>query len=198
MAGATPFPHQSQYRLLLPSPRLQPSQDDRRHGHTKAANPLCPGRPPPAIPWAWWMKPLLSRTSSKAWRQTSAWQPSAKCCLSRRQSGKPGCPTTPGRRQAARLGGRAKAAVRAELRCRPLGPPRLVTLITGPCPDSGSFRGQSRRQTRGPQCPALSPRGPRENRLTSLRTPATLGVGGGRTQLNQCDKKTRFADPIIN
>ncbi|XP_040037417.2 uncharacterized protein synpo2a isoform X2 [Gasterosteus aculeatus] len=92
----------------------------------------------------------------------------------------------------------SQMAVRAELRCRPLGPPRLVTLITGPCPDSGSFRGQSRRQTRGPQCPALSPRGPRENRLTSLRTPATLGVGGGRTQLNQCDKKTRFADPIIN
>lgn len=139
------------------------------------------------------MKPLLSRTSSKPSLQTSAWQPSAKCCPSRQQSGRPGFLTKPRRKQAARLGARAKAAVRVELRCHhlcpqqgALPPPLPVMLVTGLCPDSGSLRGLWQRRTWGPQRSILNIRGPRENKLTSLCTPATLGVGSGRTHLSPC------------
>ncbi len=205
MAGATPFPHQPEYhpqarsqlRLLLPPGlRLGPPQlpqQGRHPGWRRATNPLRPGRLPPGIPWAWWMKPLLSRTSSKPSPQTSAWQPSAKCCPSRQQSGRPEFLTNPRRKQAARLGARAKAAVRVELRCHHLcpqqgapSPPLPVMLVTGLCPDSGSLRGLWQRRRWCPRCPVLSVRGPWESKLTSLCTPATLGVGSGRIQINMC------------
>lgn len=160
LAGATPSLHlpechrraRSQLRPLpLPGLRLGPRQLPQRGRHPgwrKATNPFLPGRLPPVIPWAWWMKPLLPRISTKPSPQTSAWQPSANCCLSRQWSGRPGCLTKHHGKQAARLGARAKAAVRAELPChhlshqqRVLSPLPLVILVTGPCPDSGSLRG---------------------------------------------------------
>lgn len=160
LAGATPFPHQPechpqasiQFRLILPSSlRLglpQLPRQGRHPGWRRATNPFHPGRLPPGIPWAWWMKPLLSRTSSKPSPQTSAWQPSAKYSPNRQQSGRPRCRTKRRKKQAPSLGARAEAAVRVERRChclcpqqRVLSPPLPVLLVTGPCPDSGSLIG---------------------------------------------------------
>lgn len=155
LAGATPFPHQSEYhpqaRGQLPFPlslwlrSLQLPQEGRRPWR-KATNPLHPGRLLPGILWAWWMKPLLSRTSSKPLPQTSAWQPSANCCQNRQWSGSPGCLTKPQRKQAARLGARARVTARVELHCHLLCLRQSALCLqflmaTGPCRDSGSLRG---------------------------------------------------------
>lgn len=199
LAEATPFLHQpechpqasSRFQLLLPPSLLfeppQLPQRGRRPGWRRAENRLLPGRLPPSIPWAWWMKPSPSRTSSKPLLRMSAWQPSAKLCPGHQKIGRPGCLIRPRRKLAARHGARAKVAVIVGLHCHHLCPqlrvlssPLVFLAVIGPCLDSGSHRGQWQRSTWGVQCPPLSTGGPWEHRPTNLCTVVTLGVGSGR------------------
>lgn len=199
LAEATPFLHQpechpqanSRFQLLLPPSLLleppQLSQPGRRPGCRRAENRPLPGRLPPCIPWARWMKPSPSRTSSKPSLPMSAWQPSAKLCPGHQKIGKPGCLTRPRRKLAPRRGARAKVAVIVGLRCHHLCPrlralcsPLVHPPVIGPCLDSGSRRGQGQRSTWGVQCPPLSTGGPWEHKPTNLCTVVALGVGSDR------------------
>lgn len=202
--GATPSPHQAgchlwarnQLQLLLPQGLqlgpLQSHHQGKRHGKRGPTNLYLHGRLPHGILLAWWMKPFLFRTSSTPSPPTYTWQPSAKYCLSHRPGGRPGSPTSPRRKQAATPG--AKAVVRFELRCHHLClrqgapyPVLPVLQVTGLCPGIGSLRGLGRGPIRAPRRPTLSARDPQDSKYTSLCTPATLGVGSGRVQINMIE-----------
>lgn len=186
LAGATPFPHQPEChsqasnhsQLRLPPGRLlSPPRQGRRLGWRGARRLLLPGRLPPGTLWVWWMRPSLSRTSSKLSLPVSTWQRSVKSCRSRRQIGKRGCLT----KRIRKLGARAKPGVTAVLHCHhlclQLRTASPVFPDTGLYPDSGSHRGQSQR----PICPPQITRGRREHMLTNLCTQVTpAGVGSNR------------------
>ena len=149
--------------LTLESPP-HPQQGSRAPARSSVSKPLRPGKPPPAIPWAWWTRRSPTRASTRPSPPTSAWPWSASCSRSRRTTGRPGCRTSrppPPRGLAgfrASPGATVAAGARVDLRCRRLcrllPPARAASRHPGAttvlCPNSGGLSRARRTHSSGP------------------------------------------------